>query len=126
MIARDYVREDAGALDRLLGLERSGDVRLDRDRLVVLGPVGSPFAALVWRPYALLHEFHCGSGLSRRLAASALASYAVGSALARPHEIRDSIFLVDVGNEPMHRLMRELHAVREDGIIYTYPLRHRL
>lgn len=123
MLARDYHWKDANALDHLLGLSRAGDVRLDRDRIVCCGPVGRPFASLVWRPSAFLHEFHCGSGLHRITSASALVSYACGAATAAPHPIGDAMFLVDPMNEHMHRFVQRLGAVKEDGVLYTIPLR---
>jgi len=126
MIARLYRSEDAVGLDRILGDNRAGDVRLERDRIVVAGPVGSPFACLVWRPYAFLHEFHCGSGLSRRLVASALCSYALADAVARQHSILDAIFLVDPSNTNMLKFVRGEKAAEQSGVMFTLPLRPQI
>lgn len=126
MIARLYRPEDAHQLDRVLGFNVAGDVRLDRDRIVVAGPIGNPFACLVWRPYAFLHEFHCGSGLNKRHVASSLCSYAVADALARSHSILDALFLVDRANEPMLRFVKGERAAEQDGVVFTLPLRPQL
>ena len=126
MIARLYRSEDAAGLDRILGDNRSGDVRLDRDRIVVLGPVGKPVACLVWRPYAFLHEFHCGSGLSRRIAAAALTSYALADAVARQHSILDAIFLIDPSNSHMLNFVKGEGAAAQSGAMFTLPLRPQI
>jgi hypothetical protein len=126
MIARLYRSEDAAGLDRILGNNRMGDVRLDRDRIVVAGPVGSPFACLVWRPYAFLHEFHCGSGLARHVVASALCSYALADAVARQHSVLDALFLVDPSNSHMLKFVRGEKAAEQDGVVFTLPLRPQI
>jgi len=128
MIARAYRSEDAAGLDRILANTRSGmdDVRLDRDRITVCGPVGSPFACLVWRPTAFLHEFYCGSGFNRRIAASALTSYALADAISHQHAILDAIFLVDPSNYHMLNFIKGEKATEQDGLIFTLPLRPRL
>lgn len=123
MIARAYRSEDANHLDRVLGFNVAGDVRLDRDRIVVAGPIGAPFACLVWRPYAFLHEFHCGNGLSKRHVASNLCSFAVADALARQHSVLDALFLVDQSNLPMLKFVKGERAAEQKGVVFTLPLR---
>jgi len=127
MHARLYIpgSVDAIALDQLLDHNRSGDVLLDRDRIVVVEADGNkPVGTLVWRPAGFIHEFHCGVGLASRTIASTLAGFAKFDAL-RPgisHRIRDAVFLVDKDNAPMLRYVRDMGAVEQNGIIFTLRL----
>jgi hypothetical protein len=124
MLAREYDRKDAPALDELLGLDRAGDVRLERDKIVVYGPVGRPVSALVWRPCAFVHEFHCGFGLSRRFRAASMLNFAIGAGMSQLHPISDAIFSVDPMNLPMLKYVEgELQATEQTEKFYTLPLR---
>jgi hypothetical protein len=127
MLARHYVREDAAGLDRLLGDNRDGDVRLDRDKIIVCGPIGEPFACLVWRPYAFLHEFHCGKGMAPRIAANVLTNFALGDVLNGLYPIGDAIFSVVPGNAPMSSFVRGIYGIvdHKGEDIYRLPLRLR-
>lgn len=116
MLARTAKKTDAEALDRLLKANAFGDVRLDRDVIVVSGSPAS--GALVWRPCALVHELEC-PGL---LTANALVNYAVGQGAGRSAIVRDAIFLVDPANEAMLRHTKRLGAVEYPGRIFTLDL----
>lgn len=113
MLARVATRDDAKALDLLLHDNRSGDVRLDRDVIVVSGRPAS--GCLVWRPCALVHELVC-SGL---LSANSLVNYAVGQGAGRVMPIRDVLFVVAPGNEAMLRYAKRLGAVEEVGKVFA-------
>lgn len=127
MQSRLYIpgSRDSTALDRLLRQNRDGDVRLDRDRLIVaVDGDDTPVGVLVWRPCGLIHEFHCGGGLGNLATASSLMGYARTDA-TRPgmkHPIRDALFFIDRANAPMLRYVRELGAVEQDGIVFTLDL----
>jgi len=112
MIARNARKADVDALDTLLKANSQGDVRLDRDVIVVSG--APPNGALVWRPCALVHEFECPG----RLTANALVNYAVGQGAGRTAVIRDVLFLVDPANKPMLRYAQDLHAVEMPGRLF--------
>lgn len=119
MLARRASASDAEALDRLLKQNAFGDVRLDRDIIVVAGAPAN--GALVWRPCALVHELEC-PGL---LTANALVNYAVGQGAGRSAIVRDAIFLVDATNEAMLRHARRLGAVEYPGRIFTLDLERK-
>jgi hypothetical protein len=113
MLARNARKADVDALDKLLDANALGDVRLDRDVIVVAG--APPNGALVWRPSALVHEFVCPG----RLTANALVNYAVGQGAGRTVTIRDVVFLVDPSNESMLRYTKALGAVEYSGKVFT-------
>jgi hypothetical protein len=113
VLARNARREDVDALDILLKSNALGDVRLDRDIIVVSG--APPNGALVWRPCALVHEFAC-PGL---LTANALVNYAVGQGSGRTAVIRDVVFLVDAANAAMLSHARRLGAIEYPGKVFT-------
>lgn len=109
---RLFRHDDAVALDQLLNFNYDGDVRVDRDVIVVNGEPAA--SVLVWRPCALVHEFSCGSGLSKLRTAKALLDFAMESARQSSRPVRDAIFLVDPANVAMLRFISSLHNVRED------------
>lgn len=113
MLARTCKAADTPALDALLDNNRRGDVRLDRDAIVVTGQPAD--GCLVWRPCALVHELEC-RGLQ---SANALVNYAVGQGAGRLMPIRDVLFVVAPGNDAMLRYARRLGAVEEVGRIFT-------
>jgi hypothetical protein len=126
--ARLYRRasNDAAALDKLLGHNRAGDVRLDLDRVIVVdGHDSVPTGTLVWRPAGFIHEFHCGGGLARRQIATALTNYAWADAVAQLHRISQAVFLVDRFNAPMLRYLREEIKATEqsqDSVVFLVDL----
>jgi len=110
LIARPYSRPDARALDSMRNFNVHRSILLDRDRIICVGPSGSPYGALVWRPTALLHELQFANPEStlRRRATDVLISYASAEALARPWPIRSACFMVDPTNSAMLRYVRSL------------------
>lgn len=119
MLARPYRREDAHGVDKLLGFNSAGDVRLDSDELFVVGGIGEPTGVLVYRPGAFLHELQCGDGPMARHRADALAGYAI--AHAKAHGLRSAIFLVKQENLRMQKWAESLGAIRQEGD-YLYVL----
>lgn len=113
MLARNARRADVDALDRILKANSLGDVRIDRDVIVVSGTPTN--GALVWRPCALVHEFEC-PGLHT---ANALVNYAVGQGAGRTVTIRDVLFIVDPANEAMLRYAKRLGAVEHPGRLFV-------
>lgn len=114
MLAREYKVEDAAALDILLHNNRDGDVRVDRDIIVVSGqPTVS--GCLVWRPCALVHELVCPGLIS----ANALVNYAVGQGAGRALPIRDVLFVVSPDNKRMLDYARRLGAIEEAGRVFS-------
>lgn len=113
MLARTATKDDAKALDLLLHDNRSGDVRLDRDVIVVSGR--PPNGCLVWRPCALVHELVCPGLLS----ANALVNYAVGQGAGRLAAIRDVLFVVSPANTRMLEYAKRLGAVEEVGKVFA-------
>jgi len=113
MLARTAKHGDAESLDRLLDANRRGDVRLDRDVVVVSG--APPSGVLVWRPCALVHELECPGVIS----ANALVNYAVGQGAGRLMPIRDVLFVVAPGNERMLKFARRIGAVEEAGKVFA-------
>ncbi len=123
MLARLYQAKDAPALDRILGFNRSGDVLLDRDRIVVVGKEET-FGVLVWRPGGIIHEFECGRDYSCRFRADALINYARADATSGLWELWEAVFIVKQDNARMLRYVRELGAQEEEGErVFTLPLR---
>ena len=116
MLARKYCSKDARGLDIILGNNRAGDVRLDRDEIVVTGNVGDPSGVLVYRPGAFVHELECRGSLLR---AEALANFAVGQALEKG--LRSAIFCVRKDNAAMIRFVKSLGAVEqgEGQLLFT-------
>jgi hypothetical protein len=113
MLARTYKPGDANALDAILANNRHGDVRLDRDAIVVSGT--PPNGCLVWRPCALVHELVCPGLLS----ANALVNYAVGQGAGRLMPIRDVLFVVAPENKRMLEYAKRLGAIEETGRVFT-------
>lgn len=108
-----YARDsDAAALDAMLNANRDGDVKVDRDVIVVNGEPA--VSVLIWRPCALVHEFEVHSGLARLRTAKALINFSMADAKQRRLPMRDAIFLVDPANVPMLRFVQSLPGVRED------------
>jgi len=116
MIARNARPSDATALDTLLKGNVGGDVRIDRDIIVVSGSPAN--GTLVWRPCALVHEFEC-PGL---LTANALVNFAVGQAAGRTGVIRDALFLVTPDNTAMLRQAKRLGAVELPGRLFSIDM----
>lgn len=128
MLARKYVPEDAGALDKLVEFNRAGNVRVDRDQIIVVGAPGVPSGVLAWRPGGIVHEFHCGHGdglsVEKRLRASALVNFACGDAQVGTFKLYEAIFLVKHDNENLVRYLEELGAVQQEGErVYTLAIR---
>lgn len=120
MLARLYESSDAATLDLILGQTQIGDVRLDRDRLCVVGR--PPVGLLVWRPGGIVHELRTGNGLAQRRVADLLVNFAVGDALSGPFNLWEAVFVTD--NEQMAKYALELGAVEEIGKrVFTLPLR---
>jgi hypothetical protein len=113
VLARTYKPGDAAALDALLHDNRHGDVRLDRDAIVVSG--SPPSGCLVWRPCALVHELVCPGLLS----ANALVNYAVGQGAGRLMPIRDVLFVVSPDNKRMLEYAKRLGGVEEVGKVFA-------
>lgn len=119
MLARNAKKEDIGALDLLLKHNAFGDVRLDRDVIVV---TGKPTAgALVWRPCALVHELECPEQFGLPTA-NALVNYAVGQASGRTAVIRDALFLVAAENAAMLRHAQRLGATEYPGKVFILDI----
>jgi hypothetical protein len=110
MLARVALKTDKDAVDVLLDYNKHGDVRLDRDILVVAGNPAR--GILVWRPSAFVHEFVAAD----RVMANALVNYAMGQ--ARP-TAKEAVFLVEPGNKSMLRYVKLLGATEQPGKIYT-------
>jgi len=122
LIARPYESADAEGLDRLLGCPQSGDVRLDRDRITVVGVPGRPVGCLVWRAGGIVHELRTGYGLAQRHMADLLVKSGIEDAVSQPHQLWEALFLTDSDN--MARYALELGAVEEVGKrIFTLNLR---
>lgn len=116
MRARNATKEDAKALDALLSNNAFGDVRIDRDIIVVSGSPAN--ATLVWRPCALVHEFECPGLLS----ANALVNYAVGQAKGRTGLIYDALFLVDPENKRMLSYVARIGATELTGRVFSLDI----
>lgn len=116
MIARYARKEDAADLDRLLEQNARGDVRVDRDIIVLAGR--PPTGVLVWRPVALVHEL-VSPGL---FTANALVNFAVGQGAGRSAVVRDAVFVVHPGNERMLAYARRMGAVEEEGRLFSLVL----
>ena len=112
-----YARDsDALALVMLLNSNRDGDVKVDRDVIVVneSSPSEPPTSVLVWRPCALVHEFEVGAGLARLRTAKSLVDFSMADAKQRRMPMRDAIFLVNPSNVAMLRFVESLPGARED------------
>lgn len=72
-------------------LRGAGNVRPDLDRIIVQPPHG----LLCWRPGGIVHELHCGHGLSRRRIADGLVDFAIDDSTARPYSLVEAIFVTD-------------------------------
>lgn len=91
MEPRLYESSDAPAIDKML--EWPHDVRLDRDRLVVLGrPAGG---LLIWRPGGIVHELRTGIGLGQKRRADLLVDFAIRDAVSQPFKLWEAIFITD-------------------------------
>jgi len=113
MLARTFKSDDKEALDLLLHNNSGGDVRVDRDVIVVSGRPAN--GCLVWRPGALVHELVCPGLLS----ANALVNYAVGQGAGRLAPIRDVIFIVKPDNTHMIEYAKRLGAIEEAGRVFV-------
>lgn len=122
MLARHYSSADADAIDKLLGPQQSGDVRLDRDRIV---SAGNPVCGLlVWRPGGIVHELRTGYGLAQRHLADTLVNFAVGDAVSRSFSLWEALFVCD--SDEMAKYALSLGGVEETGKrVFTLNLRGR-
>lgn len=111
MLARHFQSGEGEAIDRLLGHRSDGDIRLDRDRMVVVGR--PPTGLLVWRPGGIVHELHTGHGLAARPAANALVNFAIASAVARRYHLWEAVFVTDC--DKVAEYVKGLGAVEELG-----------
>lgn len=93
LIPRLYESADADALDIILDFNKGHDVRLDRDRIVVLGRPAT--SLLVWRPAAFVHELHVGDGLGQKQRADLLADFAIDDAMSGSFPIQEAVFVTD-------------------------------
>lgn len=124
MQARLYESTDAEGLDELLGCPQSGDVRLDRDRIALVGVPGRPVGCLVWRPGGIVHEMRTGYGLAQRHMADLLVKFGIEDALSQPHHLWEALFLTD--SDAMARYALELGAIEETGKrVFTLDLRRK-
>ncbi len=124
MLARCYTPKDAKGLDELLGFNRAGDVRIDRDQIVLVGQAGAPVGTLIWRPGGIVHEFRCDQGFRRRICADALVNFAIGEAISGLYELSEAIFIVKKENEQMAKYAVALGAREwEAGRIFTLGIR---
>lgn len=121
MIARHYVSADAIHLDRILDSGRPGfDVRLDRDRIAVIGQPAS--GCLIWRPGSVVHELRIAPGLSRHSVADSLVNFAIADAMARPSLIWEAVFLTD--SDEFARYALSIGALEQDGKrVFRLPVR---
>lgn len=111
MIARHYHSSDAEAVDRILGPQQSGDVRLDRDRIVCAGIPA--YGLLVWRPGGIVHEFRTGYGMAQRHLADILVNFAVGDFVSHPFHLWEAVFVCD--SDEMAKYVTGLGAVEQTG-----------
>ncbi len=120
MIARHYISADAEAVDKILGQPQAGDVRLERDRIVVAGCPA--YGLLVWRPCAFVHELRTGYGMAQRHLADILVNFAIGDAVSRPANIWEAVFVCD--SDDMAKYVEGLGAVEEKGKrVFTLQVR---
>lgn len=120
MLARHYRSCDAQSLDVVLGGNQQGDVRLDRDRIIVCGtPVNS---CLVWRAGGIVHELRTGNGMYKRIHADALVNFAIADSIAKSFELHEALFLTD--SDELSRYVLSLGAIEETGKrIFTLQVR---
>lgn len=125
MVPRLAQPADIPALDRLVGSNRysSHETLLDRDTVIVAGPLGAPVGLLVARPSFFIHEVVVAPSLGMLKTASSLVRYGVAFGSARTWPIAHAIFRVRLDNEPMLRFHRALGSVDEEGkmLSYTFP-----
>lgn len=121
MLARHYRSDDAPALNQLLGQRQVGDIRLDRDRLIVLGrPAGG---LLVWRPGGIVHELHTGNGLGQRHRADAMVGFAIADSVSRPFHLWEAVFVTD-SDRMAEYAINHLKATEEVGKrVFTLAVR---
>jgi hypothetical protein len=120
LLARRYQPQDAPLIDEILGEVQRGDVRLDRDQLIVCGDPA--YGLLCWRAGGIVHELHTGRGLSTRRTANSLVNFAIADATSRPFPLHEAIFVTD--SEVLARYVEGLGAIEEKGKrIYTLRLR---
>ena len=113
MIARLYQSQDAEALDKLLGVPQSGDVRLAYDRIAVLDSSRGPVGCLVWRPGGIVHELRVGNGLGQKRRADLLVQFGIRDAVSRAYCLHEAIFITD--SERMANYAKELGAIEQTG-----------
>ncbi len=111
---------DARIVDELTDNNSRGDIRLDRDRIVVAHDAdhdtgGDIHGLLVWRPSAFIHELRTRGCLSQRGVADTLFRDAVRMDVARRHRVCQAVFLVDNSNAPMLRYVRGIHGIAEQA-----------
>jgi hypothetical protein len=111
MLARHYQTTDAEAVEHLLNGRGTGDVRLDRDRLVVVGR--PPRGLLVWRPGCLVHELHTGYGMAQRHTADVLVNFGMADAVSKPFDLYEAVFITD--SDAVGEYVKSLGALEEVG-----------
>jgi hypothetical protein len=120
--ARLYQSEDAPAVDFILNGNRDHDVRIDRDRIMVLGDLGKPVGLIAWRPGGIVHELYVGNGLGQRVRANLLVEAAIRDSLSRPFDLHEAIFVTD--SDRMARYAIEIGAIEEVGLrVFTLDIR---
>lgn len=125
MDARLLAPEDItpSGLDALIDSNRFSDVRLAKDRIIVIGPLSHPTGCLVWRPCALIHEFRCGDSMIARRLAARLGDFAAADALSARFPIRDVLFHTFVHNTRMQSFAESFGAHRQPpGVLYRLSL----
>ena len=109
---------ESGEFDKLIEENRGRDVRLSQDKIVVTGPVGKPSGCLVWRPGAIIHELHCGSGLNPRAVANALLDCARNHARTSVFRPVEALFVVHPANLRMLSYVEGVGAQAQSGSLY--------
>jgi hypothetical protein len=104
-----YAPADAITVDQITDSNRGHSIRLDRDRIVVLGDSG----LLVWRAGGIVHELHTGHGLGQKRRADLLVRFAIGDAMRETHKLHEAIFLTD--SDRMANYALSIGATEEIG-----------
>lgn len=116
---------DYPAIDRMLHDSKwsSHTSLLDRDTVIVTGPIGYPTGVLVARPAAFVHEVAVRPSLHQSGHAARLVQGAIRYTQGKAFPLLHAIFRVDLRNQPMLAFHRALGSVDEEGkmLSYTFP-----
>jgi hypothetical protein len=116
-----YVPTDATTVDHITNSNQGHNIRLDRDRIVLLGDSG----LLVWRAGGIVHELHTGNGLGQKQRADLLVRFAIGDAVRETHKLHEAIFLTD--SDRMAGYALSIGAIEETGKrVFSLDLRRAL